>query len=48
MPADIRDRCYWTDIARPAPRHPALGGDISVDVGIIGGGIVGVVAARLL
>lgn len=38
---------YWNATA-PAPDFPALSGDVSVDVAIIGGGIVGVTAARLL
>lgn len=43
------DRCYWTDIARGGSRGSArLQGDVEVDVAIIGGGIVGIVAARLL
>jgi glycine/D-amino acid oxidase-like deaminating enzyme/nitrite reductase/ring-hydroxylating ferredoxin subunit len=48
MPAAPHDRCYWTEIARAAPSHPALSGDLEVDVAIIGGGMVGVVTARLL
>jgi glycine/D-amino acid oxidase-like deaminating enzyme/nitrite reductase/ring-hydroxylating ferredoxin subunit len=48
MPAATKDRCYWTETARPASGHPALGGDVSVDVVVIGGGVVGVVTARLL
>jgi len=48
MPAATHDRCYWTGTARTAPDHPALRGDLRVDVAVIGGGIVGVVAARLL
>ena len=48
MPAAAQDRCYWTQTARAAPSHPPLSGDLSVDVAIIGGGIVGIVTARLL
>lgn len=48
MPATAQDRCYWTETARATPSHPALQGEHGVDVAIIGGGIVGVVAARLL
>ena len=48
MPAQTHDRCYWTEIARAAPSHPALTGELEVDVAIVGGGIVGVVTARLL
>ena len=38
---------YWNATAQ-APDFPALAGDVGVDVAIIGGGIVGVTAARLL
>ena len=38
---------YWNATAQ-APDFPALTGDVSVDVAIIGGGIVGVTTARLL
>ena len=38
---------YWNATAE-SPGFPALSGDISVDVAIIGGGIVGVTTARLL
>ena len=48
MPAAAQDRCYWTETARAAPAHSPLQGDHGVDVAIIGGGIVGIVAARLL
>jgi len=48
MPAAARNRCYWTETARAAPVHTPLCGDLRVDVAVIGGGIVGVVAARLL
>jgi glycine/D-amino acid oxidase-like deaminating enzyme/nitrite reductase/ring-hydroxylating ferredoxin subunit len=41
------DRSYWNATAE-APAFPALSGEVSVDVAIIGGGIVGVTAARLL
>jgi glycine/D-amino acid oxidase-like deaminating enzyme/nitrite reductase/ring-hydroxylating ferredoxin subunit len=41
------DRSYWNATAS-APDFPALSGDLEVDVAIIGGGIVGVTAARLL
>jgi glycine/D-amino acid oxidase-like deaminating enzyme/nitrite reductase/ring-hydroxylating ferredoxin subunit len=40
-------RSYWNATA-PASGYPALRGDLEVDVAIIGGGIVGVTAARLL
>jgi len=43
------DRCYWTEIARDAGSGGEnLRGEIEADVAIIGGGIVGIVAARLL
>lgn len=41
------DRTYWNATA-PKTDFPALAGDISVDVAIIGGGIVGITTARLL
>src|SRR5688572_20190666 len=41
------DGCYWTRTATDRP-FPSLTGPIEVDVAIIGGGIVGVIAARLL
>jgi len=42
-----RSSCYWTDTATARP-FPRLTGDIDADVAVIGGGIVGVTAARLL
>ena len=43
------DACYWTEIARQVDSGPSpLSGDVEVDVAIIGGGIVGIIAARLL
>lgn len=43
------DCCYWTDIARRSDPGPGpLHGDVDADVAIIGGGIVGIVAARIL
>ncbi len=42
------DTCYWTKSARAADEFAGLRGDIDVDVAIVGGGIVGVIAARLL
>jgi glycine/D-amino acid oxidase-like deaminating enzyme/nitrite reductase/ring-hydroxylating ferredoxin subunit len=42
-----QDRTYWNATA-PAPNFPSLSGDISVDVAVIGGGIVGITTARLL
>jgi glycine/D-amino acid oxidase-like deaminating enzyme/nitrite reductase/ring-hydroxylating ferredoxin subunit len=38
---------YWNATAA-ASNHPALAGDIEADVAIVGGGIVGVTAARFL
>jgi glycine/D-amino acid oxidase-like deaminating enzyme/nitrite reductase/ring-hydroxylating ferredoxin subunit len=43
----IDNRSYWNATA-PAVRFPALSGELSVDVAIVGGGIVGVTTARLL
>lgn len=43
----LQDRTYWNATAT-APSFPALSGDMNVDVAIIGGGIVGITAARLL
>ena len=40
-------RVYWLDNYSP-PAFPALRGDLTVDVAIVGGGIVGVSAARML
>jgi glycine/D-amino acid oxidase-like deaminating enzyme/nitrite reductase/ring-hydroxylating ferredoxin subunit len=37
----------WSEMTPPSP-YRKLGGDVSVDVAIIGGGITGVTAARLL
>ena len=37
----------WSETP-PAPRHRPLDGNVSVDVAIVGGGITGVTAARLL
>lgn len=45
--AKVSDACYWT-ASEDRPRHPVLEGATSADVAIIGGGIVGVIAARLL
>ena len=41
------DKGYWNATA-DSPGFPELSGDVAVDVAIIGGGIVGVTAARLL
>lgn len=49
MAVSAIDRCYWTEIAKDVEvGSERLLRDIDVDVAIIGGGIVGVVAARLL
>ena len=47
MADGIEDRSYWNATAE-APDFPGLSGDLDVDVAIIGGGIVGITAARLL
>ena len=41
------DTCYWTATARD-PSTSALRGELKVDVAIVGAGIVGSIAARLL
>lgn len=45
MPALTRSRVYWEDNCTQ-PTFPPLSGDLDVDVAVIGGGIVGVSAAR--
>jgi glycine/D-amino acid oxidase-like deaminating enzyme/nitrite reductase/ring-hydroxylating ferredoxin subunit len=47
MPDFPQDRSYWNATA-PVPDFPQLAGDISVDVAVIGGGIVGITTARAL
>src|SRR4028119_430263 len=42
-----QDRTYWNATAE-APAFPSLAGDLSVDIAIVGGGIVGITTARLL
>jgi glycine/D-amino acid oxidase-like deaminating enzyme/nitrite reductase/ring-hydroxylating ferredoxin subunit len=42
------DGSYWNASAGEPPVFPRLEGDLEVDVAIVGGGIVGVTAARLL
>ena len=42
-----QDNSYWNSTAE-APSFPQFSGDISVDIAVIGGGIVGITAARLL
>jgi glycine/D-amino acid oxidase-like deaminating enzyme/nitrite reductase/ring-hydroxylating ferredoxin subunit len=44
----MADATYWNDTAGDGPSFPRLQGDVAVDVAIVGGGIVGVTAARLL
>jgi glycine/D-amino acid oxidase-like deaminating enzyme/nitrite reductase/ring-hydroxylating ferredoxin subunit len=47
--ADARQQSsYWTETAGPVRAFPRLSGDLTVDVAVIGGGIVGVTAARCL
>jgi glycine/D-amino acid oxidase-like deaminating enzyme/nitrite reductase/ring-hydroxylating ferredoxin subunit len=41
------DSTYWNATAEPTD-FPALSGDVSVDIAIVGGGIVGITTARLL
>jgi len=47
MATSVGSNVYWIDTAAP-PSFPALAGEVAVDVAIIGGGIVGISAARLL
>jgi glycine/D-amino acid oxidase-like deaminating enzyme/nitrite reductase/ring-hydroxylating ferredoxin subunit len=47
MSAQARHESYWIATA-PATSFPTLAGDLDVDVAIVGGGIVGITAARLL
>lgn len=47
MTAAVLDACYWTRSAQRTTFAP-LDGDLAVDVAIIGAGIVGTIAARLL
>ena len=48
MAAAPADHCYWTHTARTTPGFLSLNGTFEADVAIIGGGIVGVMAARFL
>lgn len=48
MSASPTDRCYWIESAQSGHCHAALSGEITVDVAIVGGGIVGTIAARAL
>lgn len=45
--AGYHRRTYWEQTCSPG-RFPALSGDVDVDVAIIGGGMVGVCAARMI
>ena len=47
MASQDRPTSYWNATA-PASSHPRLAGELEVDVAIVGGGIVGVTAARML
>ena len=47
MVTPTHSRIYWEDTYAP-PSFPALAGDIEVDVAVIGGGVVGISAARFL
>lgn len=47
MTAATIDRCYWTAFAGNSG-SPSLRGEAEADFAIIGGGIVGIIAARLL
>ncbi|HEX2764321.1 MAG TPA: FAD-dependent oxidoreductase [Allosphingosinicella sp.] len=47
MASDPQDNSYWNATA-DSPVLPSLSGDVSVDVAIIGGGIVGITTARYL
>jgi glycine/D-amino acid oxidase-like deaminating enzyme/nitrite reductase/ring-hydroxylating ferredoxin subunit len=48
MTRETEDHSYWNATAGDGPAFPTLAGDMEVDVAIIGGGIVGVTAARFL
>lgn len=49
MPEPLRGRpSYWTADASASPSFPSLSGPLVVDVAIVGGGIVGLSAARFL
>ncbi|MEA3033262.1 MAG: hypothetical protein QOH86_1278 [Sphingomonadales bacterium] len=48
MAGTTESHSYWNATAGEGPTFTALAGDLEVDVAIIGGGIVGVTAARLL
>lgn len=47
MAADTHETSYW-NATTAAMGFPPLSGDIRVDIAIVGGGIVGITAARLL
>jgi glycine/D-amino acid oxidase-like deaminating enzyme/nitrite reductase/ring-hydroxylating ferredoxin subunit len=46
-PTSATNSCYWTS-SETAPVHDPLCDEIEADVAIVGGGIVGVITARLL
>src|SRR3954470_3641003 len=48
MAGTTESHSYWNATAGEGPAFPVLAGDLEVDVAIVGGGIVGVTAARLL
>ncbi len=45
MPKSISARSYYQATATPAPSHPALAGDVTADVCVIGAGYTGLSAA---
>ena len=47
MTSPTRSQIYWESSSSP-PSFPELSGDLDVDVAIVGGGIVGISAARFL
>lgn len=48
MAGSPTDCCYWIHSAQVREPYPALAEDISVDVAIVGAGMVGTIATRLL
>jgi gamma-glutamylputrescine oxidase len=45
MPPRAHVRSWYADTAEPQPSHPALQGDVSCDVCVVGGGYTGLSAA---
>lgn len=45
MPASPHTRSWYADSAHPQPDHPALAGEVSCDVCVIGGGYTGLLSA---